>query len=442
MPEPMLSKLRPLLQSRQPTPGMSDEDLLNSLLDRTAAAQNPMPGPGTPIDGTPPDAPVAPPQAPPKPKAKAPKKAATPAAPQATPGTQPQAAGLPGASPGTYELPYDETLSEDQKKAIATSQRAYLLDPGLVQSRMDAFSKIPDVAKQKQGIDDYRKLIAMDASQAPQADLSGLMGLADVMSDGKYNLQSKYKAPASKAKELLSNMDKAQDDQRDYMKNLVSLANSSKAGMDTNVTQSILMQKLLDGIKTAKPNAPRTGNPINNSDKWNKNTRADLAGDDKNAVELGSILNEVKAGNPIDDNRISTLRAKADAGGRPNIVEVKQDAGSRALVDRAENAWSFLTTGNLSEKNRDLITKSLYDLAEYRQASRNFKLDRARQQGKQQYGQSDAQINSSLTPDYVNAYPKRSAEDAAKAAAPTNSRDKQLNDVMKQIEELKKLKGS
>lgn len=342
--------------------------------------------------------------------------------------------GGPQGSPGTFRLPFQDQLTEDQQKEIALKQRAYFLDPQEMASRYAGLEGMPAIQDLKKGNQDYKDLIAMQAAQGGQTDLSGLMGLADVASDNKFGLRAGYKVPGEKAKELLANIDKAQDNQRDLTKEIIALSNSGKAGMDTSTIQSLLLNKIAEGFKTAPPPRPSGGgNPTANYHKWATRTDSALKKSDEGSDAIQALRAMVESGNPIDVSRVPIIRASFDAHGRPNQQEIIREGGNPALLERADAALTRLASGGMTPANKQLYLDSINTAAQYHGISRKIMMDRLKEEGKNYQG---------VTPEMTDRrFPKtervRAGEGAA-PAAPKNAREQELKSLQDSNAEIMK----
>lgn len=264
-----------------------------------------------------------------------------------------------------------------------------------------------------QSLNAARELLAQRLKFAPnQTDLSPLMSLADAWSPkgDKSNLEAGYHPHTydQAAQSAMQYMNSLQQRQDEMDKEAGTSANAMKAGLSNNAMSAQFLQSQMAALGMGRP-----FNPITASNDWNNQVKSAFQKDDADADNLNQLLKEVSAGNKIDDARISIIRASADAHGRPNMAEVNNEAGSKALVDKAAQSWDFLVHGKLTDDNRNLILQSLHTIANYRQSVRNLQAQRLTNMGTQQYMQQPNQTGATLPASYVKRY------DTTTGAAPS-----------------------
>jgi hypothetical protein len=217
------------------------------------------------------------------------------------------------------------------------------------------------------------------------------------------------------------------------MNTIVNAVGKSRSGMIENALVTTLLDKKgksdkstdaathADSAATTKtatdPNALIHGgrvNPVTAANQFNNYAKGQLQTNDKAADQLNSIASEVAAGNPIDDARMAVLRASMDAVGRPNIAEVKLEAGDQSTLEKARQTVVRAMSGTLTDHNRDLILESLQTIANIKQKERQMYIDKLKAQGATQYQQSKQQLDSAFPQGYSNRF--KIGQDAASSA--------------------------
>lgn len=263
-------------------------------------------------------------------------------------------------------------------------------------------------------------------------------------------LATRGPSPEERRAKLQGSLDKITDNQKDAAKTIADYMAKLRTGVlteKTNATsKAMASQSLMEGAKDPEANTKPNNFDVNNYDKFNRLTKGTLQKDDEFATKLGDLIGQVASGNPVDDAQISVIRATMAAGGRPNIAEVKMEAGSKAFIDRAQNAFDFLTSGNMSEANRQRILESLQVLSEYRQKKRDAKFQQLKEMGTG-YNQPGNKINATLPESYQNVYPSAHPKTGSqpqlytgKEPLPTNASDQQKK--MRQMYLQNKAKGA
>jgi hypothetical protein len=352
------------------------------------------------------------------------KKTKKPAPAPAKPDTSPDGSSfdLSNPYPGLLRGGFLDKQHEDELKNSQQQSRVFFMDPEVQKQRMEELSKIPQFANLIQGNKDYKDLVAMEAQRPSPVDLSGAMGMADILSNGKYNLRAGYKPPSAEArtKELLSNLDKAQDNDRQTAQALTSLASSGKAGNDIITAATMLMDKSNQGYKDLAARRYSFDNPVNNafkldasSEKIIKPYRDAQDGIDK---AIGLLANNAS----VSDLAATLETVKPMVSRLTNFEWSKIGRGGTALGDRVQQAYSTIVNGTLTDSNREQYRAALQTIREANDAAAQFAI-----QGRQQLGKAAGipqnLLDSATKTHYQAGVPKKPAAPAATPPGRTKS---------------------
>jgi hypothetical protein len=328
-----------------------------------------------------------------------------------------------------YKLRFDQTDTNENKLKEGDSQTvtsATAMNPVEFSKAMGNIESLPDIQEQRKGIANLQDMLNMSGAGGGDFVSGPLMGL--LKSEFGRDV-SGYKAGAGATPEevtsgLLSGNEKLQTARNNLSQRIGDLLGKQRTGSLVDKvyqeTQDNKLQKILTslGLSSGDTSGKTDNTHIANYHRWNQLALQTMKKDDEQATTLNKLATDIGSGNPIDDARISMIRATLDAGGRPNIAEVRMEAGSKELVTRAQNAWSYLTTGNMADKNRALMVQSIQAIADYQQKVREANIDRLDEMGKH-YELTDAERSATLPSTYAKRYPVAEGKPALKTQTKT-----------------------
>lgn len=310
-------------------------------------------------NGAPPPAPVRrPPPVKPKPVAKTSQSSQTP------PGSAPF--DLNDPYPGVLRGHFLDQMHEDQLKNSEQQSRTFFMDPEVQKERIQELSQIPQFAALAQSNQNYKDAIGMAAQRPAPVNYSSLLGMADVMSNGKYNLQAKYTPPNSgdaRQKELLDSLDKAQDNDRQTAQTLTNLSSSGKAGNDIMTAASMLLNKNNDGFKDFAKRFGVGGNAaVSNNLRFDSENEKIMKPyqDAQNQIDksLGLLNNNAS----VSDIAATLQFVKPMVSRLTNFEWSKLGRGATDAENRFKQAFSTLDSGTLTDDNRGQYRNALSTL--------------------------------------------------------------------------------
>lgn len=340
--------------------------------------------------------------------------------------------GIQKIDPGSGEgikYRFDTTNTEDNKDKQGSSQTATsatAMDPVEFSKAVGNIESLPDIQEQRRGISHLEDMLNMSGMGGGDPVSGPLMGL---LKSEFGRDTSAYKAgagptPTDVSASLLGGSEKLQTARNNLSQRIGDLLGKQRSGSLVDKvyqeTQDNKLSKIFESLGL-NANDPKSGKGDNthiaNYHRWNQLALQTMKKDDDQVQSLNKLATEIQSGNPIDAARISIIRATIDAGGRPNIAEVRTET-NKGIVDRAENAWSFLTTGDMSEKNRGLLVQSIQAIADYQQEVRAANVQRLDEMGKH-YELTDQERGATLPPTYLNRYPVTEGKPANKVQTKT-----------------------
>lgn len=304
---------------------------------------------------------------------------------------------------------FDYSKKKD-KEAKTTNQIANVLGSKEFQEAYKNFSDLPQFQDQQNGLKALDALYSAQSAQTPPLNIKPLAALADYVAPGGTALKG-YESPESTPdfqKRLVGMAAKSQGDKAALAKEIIDAVAKQKAGYKTDLQR--FAETLVEGEKNKDPNALTKNYAVTNFNKFATLVRTTNSDDDKEAKSISNIIDEVKQGNPINDNRIAVIRASADAKGRPNMAEVQMESGNKQIVARGLQALNWLYNGTLTRANRDLQLQSLQAISDLFAERRKVMQARLADMGQKGYGLSPEQVNATLPESYVNNYPKYTGE--------------------------------
>jgi hypothetical protein len=159
--------------------------------------------------------------------------------------------GLPGGgirNPAAQQRTKTVTHSQDKGvKAALTHQPSQMLPFA------DALREMPEFQDYWSGLQEQSELIDQARAQPSGLNLSPVMGLADYFAKGRGTALKSYTAPESSASRLKAVMDaqqKAQDDKRDMLKQIISaMALARSGGFETTMAKTTTKNEVVDRSK-------------------------------------------------------------------------------------------------------------------------------------------------------------------------------------------------
>lgn len=288
----------------------------------------------------------------------------------------PSPASIGSPDPAALPSAPTQNTSQDSSKDGTVMNRKHRIDP--LQDARDRASieAQPWAQNQSKSIKDYTDLINMQANQPTQTNLSGLMGMADVLSNGKYGLQAGYKAPqsgADKLKALLPYMDKAQDNRRDYNKQITDAVKNLYDGVDVTTHQDTTGDKSTEGGKMATPRDALS---------WNNSLEKTLGATRQAASGAAEALQMLRSNTPVADKEFKPGFLRALGLMRITNQELNNTSGGKSISDRLDQMVSDADTGKITDTNRGQYIDIMQGIAKNIRAAHGEAMKRFELSGK------------------------------------------------------------
>lgn len=323
------------------------------------------------------------------------------------PGSQPAGAVVPAQNPMTFPMPDLKALTPiaprsglgEKESETGTVNRqtkdvqGQVLGEDPYNLATGRLSDNPAYKSLMGGQSKIQDMLDMEANRQAPTNLRGLAAMVDAWKGGSLlSGMPAAQTPQDKAKLLLDYEQKLQQDKKGILDSFSNNIKAQKAGAFSDLVNQTLVQ---NAQKTASdPFA--NGKQFATANMFNKYAQSQLQKNEDAATSLSEVAGEVAEGNPLSDKRISVLRAKLDAGGRPNISEVQMEGGDASLLARVSQHASTLLSGSMTDHNRQLFMQDIQTIAQLKQKERDMYISKLKDQGKTQYGQTDEQLASAF----------------------------------------------
>lgn len=303
-----------------------------------------------------------------------------------------------GGYAGTTETAETHNKSSDTHKGIMTGDE--LDNSGLLQQYNDT----PLARSAQSGIDQLQDRYNRMPQGTPGPFKGDLGGFLQMLSKPGRDLAAGYISPqvrqaeqTSAANAILEKIQTAKDAQ---LTNQAAVLRAGAGGVFGNSSDALQKIQEMMGTKTQD----NSGKAFTTANAFNKYSQSELKANDASATSLAEVAAEVAEGNPLSDKRIAVLRAKLDAGGRPNISEVQMEGGDASLMESLRQKLSTALTGNMTDHNRELFMKDIQTVAALKQKERNMYIEKLKNQGATQYGQSPEQLAAAFPQNFSSRF--------------------------------------
>lgn len=278
----------------------------------------------------------------------------------------------------------EEKGSKYSLQRQGSTTAALTFDPEEYQGMAEVAENIPAAKQEKAAIKALENQARELGNKEPEADLTGLMALADAWGDGNSNFLRAYKRPesASELKEkLLKYMMEIEKKKSTYSDRIVDFIKAQKAGIDTQKLAEAL--ELRSGIGHTTAGAMAAPKAINglqkqfNNDDLTKKTLSKLDAAQKARV----MIQNVGPGKKLTGEAVKFVMPKLlGEVGNLAISEQERMGGSQAIEDRIKRFFSKAVDGTLTPADK----ASFLDLVNVLEGSMSTTYERNRRRYAQQ----------------------------------------------------------